>query len=153
MKRLLAVTGLAILLVAQSDVCCAQWVQTNGPYGGEVMAFSKLGSYVFVSTYGGGVFRSSDSGVTWDPMNTGLESVDAREVGSLATMGTKVIACTAGGIFLSTDSGVSWNALDTSGLGMWGLGYFASRDSLFYACGGNGYGIYYSPDSGSTWRP
>ena len=43
-----------------------QWVQTNGPYGGSVWCLAMHKSDIFAGTDGGGIFRSTDSGATWN---------------------------------------------------------------------------------------
>jgi hypothetical protein len=51
MKRLLSFFAAVGLLVAQSPQ--AQWIQTNGPTGGNVRCFAVNGSNLFVGTRGG----------------------------------------------------------------------------------------------------
>ena len=42
------------------------WVQTNGPYGGEILTFYAVPKGVlFVGTEGAGIFRSTDRGNSW----------------------------------------------------------------------------------------
>ena len=40
----------------------AQWVQTDGPYGGDINCFAMSGSTLFAGT-GRGVYRSTDYGI------------------------------------------------------------------------------------------
>ncbi len=53
--RSLLLAGLLALLLA--GTVHAQWIQTNGPYGGDVNCFAVSGTNLFAGTYGGGVFR------------------------------------------------------------------------------------------------
>lgn len=55
MKRLLAFFAIVVLFGAQSLE--AQWIQTNGPYGGDVLCFAVNGSILFAGTNYGGVWR------------------------------------------------------------------------------------------------
>ena len=55
MKRLLSFFAVVVLLGAQS--LQAQWIQTNGPYGGDILCFAVNGSNLFAGTDGGGVWR------------------------------------------------------------------------------------------------
>jgi hypothetical protein len=73
-------------------------------------AFAVNGSNLFVGTiYGGGVFLSTDSGVTWT--NTGLTNT---YVTCLLSIGTNLFAGTQGqGIYLTTDNGLSWDTVNT----------------------------------------
>src|SRR5881397_2200258 len=63
------------ILFTLSVVCTnsidAQWIQTNGPYGGNGSDFIEIGNLIF-SLSSNGVFRSIDTGRTWIGMNNGL---------------------------------------------------------------------------------
>jgi len=66
MKCLLSFFAVVVLLGAQS--LQAQWIQTNGPYGGTINCFAVNGSNLFAGTGGGGVW--------WRPLSemvTGVE--------------------------------------------------------------------------------
>ncbi|MBK6876813.1 MAG: hypothetical protein IPG99_10285 [Ignavibacteria bacterium] len=39
-----------------TDNCEAQWIQTNGPYGGDIRSFAVSGTNLFAGTTSGGVF-------------------------------------------------------------------------------------------------
>ncbi|MGH7452562.1 MAG: regulator, partial [bacterium] len=79
MKRLLSFFAAVVLLGAQS--LQAQWIQTNGPYGGYIQCFAVSGSNLFAGTNGGGVFLSTNNGTSWTAVNTGLTN---RYVNALA---------------------------------------------------------------------
>jgi len=64
-------SGLVILLSSFPLVSDAQWVQTQGPYGGPGGTLACKGSTVFLAS-GWGVFRSSDVGATWTATNLNL---------------------------------------------------------------------------------
>src|SRR5213075_61455 len=82
----------------------AQWVQTNGPNGGTVTCFATSGPNLFAGTNGDGVFRSSDNGTSWTPVNTGL--IDLKKiVRALAVSGTTLVAVTRDAGCRSTDNG------------------------------------------------
>jgi hypothetical protein len=94
----------------------AQWVQTNGPGGGNVGAIAVTGANVFVGTgfsfFGvhnaGGVFRTTDDGAHWTAASSGLTDLC---VASLGVSGTDLFAGTlCSGVFRSTDDGTSWTA-------------------------------------------
>ena len=71
----------------------AQWIQTNGPYGGNVYSFAVSGTNLFVGT-DGGVFLSTNSGTSWTEVNSGLTNTFVR---ALAVSGTNLFAGTMGG--------------------------------------------------------
>ena len=84
----------------------AQWVQTNGPYGGRVLSFAASGTNLFAATAPSGVFLSTNNGKSWSQVNSGLTNT---LVLSLAVNGTNLFAGTDfGGIFLSTNNGTNW---------------------------------------------
>ena len=89
----------------------AQWVQTNGPYEAPVGSLASGDSLIFASTIGAGVYRSTDSGVTWTPSNGTMASTYAH---CLAVYGNNVYAgsATGQGISLSTDNGTTWTAVN-----------------------------------------
>jgi hypothetical protein len=78
----------------------AQWIQTNGPYGGDNRSIVESNGNLFADSHGGGVFVSADNGKSWVARNVGL---DNHYVSSLAVIGTYLFAGTLGrGVFLST---------------------------------------------------
>ena len=89
------------------------WVQTNGPYGGEVRAlYAAPKGGLLAGTWGAGIFRSTDRGNTWTPVNTGL----AYEPGEgfvyvevFAQKGEVLYVGTQGGFYASTDAGNTWH--------------------------------------------
>jgi photosystem II stability/assembly factor-like uncharacterized protein len=73
-KRLIALTLFAALAVIPTCVLRAQWVQTNGIYGGMVGSMGTNGRELFVNIEDVGVFRSTNGGMTWTDTNNGLPS-------------------------------------------------------------------------------
>ena len=64
-----------IILIFCSGFSQAQWVQTNGPYGGEILTLAINGNSVFAGTWNG-VFLSTDSGSSWTSVNNGLTDLE-----------------------------------------------------------------------------
>ena len=94
MKKLLLLA--AIILVNFVPLINAQWVQTNGPYGGTVNCFAVSpngagGTNLFAGADGGGVSLSTDSGISWKKVNSGLTN---NTVNALAVSGTNLFAGT-----------------------------------------------------------
>ena len=84
----------------------AQWVQTNGPGGGIIHALATDGTTHYAGTFGNGVYRSGNNGVSWTRCSNGLSDL---YIYALAIRDNKFFAGTfRHGIFLSTDSGDSW---------------------------------------------
>ena len=72
------------------DLTHAQWAQTNGPYGGNILSFAISGTNLFVGT-DDGIFISTNSGTNWTAANTGLTNTD---VNSLAASDADIFAGT-----------------------------------------------------------
>jgi hypothetical protein len=70
----------------------AQWVQTNGPYGGFVYSLATSGTNIFAGAYGAGILLSTNNGASWTAVNNGLTN---RYVYALAVSGTNLFAGTA----------------------------------------------------------
>lgn len=60
--RSFALWATALCLVPSESI--AQWMQTNGPYGGIVISFAVSGTNLFVGTADGGVFLSTNNGTS-----------------------------------------------------------------------------------------
>src|SRR6266498_287435 len=75
------------------------WVRTSGPGGGSVNAYAAIGSILFAGSFNGGVYRSTDDGVSWTAVNHGLFETDVR---TLAFHSTTLFAGTGHGVFRST---------------------------------------------------
>ncbi len=146
MRRFRLQIIVSVTIVSLSSGLDAQWVQTHGPYAGDNTGLAVLGSILFVGTYGGGVFLSTDNGTSWITVNTGLNDTD---VFALALSGTNLVAGTdRGGVFLSTNNGASWTAVNSGltdstvrALTFKGTNLFAGTDS----------GIFLSTNSGASW--
>lgn len=120
-----------------------------------VQALVTNGSTIYAGTLGG-VFRSSNQGLTWQPVNTGLT---ATRVNSLTTARGVVFAATDGsGVFRSADNGASWQSANNGLRGVY-VNDFAELGDALYACTYNDRsekqeknGVYRSFDNGLTWN-
>lgn len=144
-SKLLIITMLLILCGATIN---AQW-QSIGPYGGIVRCFAKSGTTLFAGSFGGGVFQSTDNGLSWNATNSGLTNLN---ILSLAVNGTTMYAGTnGGGVFISTNSGASWVAVN-NGLTNLSINALAVVGNTVYAgtTATNG-GIFVSTNNGTNW--
>ena len=141
------------LIPSMSARC--QWVQTNGPFSGEIVSLTALGSILFAGTEANGLFRSDDNGLTWKEASPDLNGY---YMGGLLTIGTTLIANGrdkngfGSSLLKSTDSGKTWKF---SGAGIDGFaGYVVREGNLLFTDGG--YDVlpnfypYISRDSGRT---
>jgi hypothetical protein len=143
--------GLALILMLLCPAAPAQWVQTSGPPGGNVSALASSGSSLFAAI-DQGVFRSTNNGKSWMPVNEGLAQFPG--IKCLLVSGTNVFAGTGNGLFRSTSNGASWTAansglLDLNGnvIEVWALA--ASGPNLI--AGSYSQGVFLSTDNGTTW--
>jgi len=139
---------LSVIFMTFAMAASAQWVQTKGPYGGNVTAMTVSGTNLFAGTNGGGIFRSSDNGATWAAANNGLTSTT---ILALTANSKYIFAGTdAGGVFQSTDEGNSWTQTSSS-LAYSDIPTLAIIGTNVLA-GPNAAGVYRSTDYGKSWN-
>ena len=122
----------------------SQWVQTNGPYGGHVYEFAKIGTHVFVAS-NNGVFRSDDQAKTWKSASVDLPKGNIRNI---AVLGNILFATSEGDIYRSDDLGQSWKFVDSLGAIITEL--YIYDQVMVTSMGGSAIAI--SVDSGVTWK-
>ena len=131
------------------------WTQTNGPYGGEIRALHATPEgVVFVGTEGAGIFRSTDGGDTWSPVNTGL-SYDRGEgfmpVNAFVHKGNSLYAGTSGGLYISTNGGDSWRRMTHDRKYSGVNGALIINNCLYISTFEDG--VWYTDDNGDSWVP
>ncbi len=123
----------------------AQWTQA-GLDGYYIRTITATGSNVFVGTSGDGMFRSTNSGLSWSPANSGLVGL---EFPAFAISGSNLYAGSEGeGVFLSTNNGASWSAL--APLTNQFVFALAVSGADLYA-GVDGGGVFRSTNNGASW--
>jgi hypothetical protein len=65
---------------------------------------------IFAGTWGAGIWKSTDFGITWNRTSEGLLSYDIRKL--LALDNNKIFAATASGLYYTNDAGLNWTALN-----------------------------------------
>ena len=115
---------ISLFAAAQSDdtektKSKSTWKQTNGPYGGKITTlYNTSNGILFAGTDGSGVFRSTDQGNSWTPVNTGLNNDPDRfpmVVKAIAQMDDKIYVGTLGTLYISTDIGITWQRVPAFG--------------------------------------
>lgn len=102
------------------------------------------------NTEQGGLYRSIDGGVTWQPIHSGL--LRNRRIFSLAVdprSPQTLYAGTFNRVFKSTDGGFTWKRTPLAGVGLIGaLKVHPSQKNVVYA---GASGLFRSQDGGATW--
>jgi photosystem II stability/assembly factor-like uncharacterized protein len=136
------------LLIASS--LHGQWSHTPGATGGYAAALYSTSEYMLLGIETGGVYRSTDDGVTWQSAFNGLTG---RGPGAyaFAGVGSRVFMSTGVGIAMSTDQGLTWNPANNGlpQLGSYISDFTVKNSGMIFAAGSEA--IYRSNDSGATW--
>jgi photosystem II stability/assembly factor-like uncharacterized protein len=85
----------------------AQWVPSNGPYGGYITAFTASGNSLFAGTYTGSIFLSTNNGSNWEQVYSSNAIFS-----DFAVNGTNIFASTSDGILRATNNGTSGSSLE-----------------------------------------
>ncbi len=120
------------------------WQHVNSwPSNLAVTALAAIGPNILAGTDHGGIYRSTDSGITWFPTDPKLIP---QAINAIAANGQSIFAATGDGLFRSTDDGMNWRSLGIT----WSTGYgLAIAGSNLLAVNYNNF--YLSPDNGETW--
>ncbi len=129
----------------------AQWIQTNGPYSGDITSFAVDDTIIFAGANNGGVYRSTNDGANWTAVETGLMNT---KINALAVDGGNLFMGTIGnynaGIFLSTDNGENW-ILANSGLTNPDIYAIVIDSTNIFV--GTANGLFLSTNNGNLWFP
>jgi len=132
---------------------------TSGPEGGDILTLAvdpSAAGTLYAGTAGGGVFKSTDGGLTWAESSNGLERGSQQDVTALLInpqTPASLYAGTGAGVFISSDGGASWQAASTGLPDYGGIRFLAldpSDPAILYAIATDG--LYKSTDGGQTWK-
>lgn len=146
--------------VASDRALAASWVAL-GPEGADVTTLAVAASspeVVYLGTFGGGVFKSTNGAASWLPASAGLPDLHIQQIVVDPKNPDNVYALAApqgsGFFFRSTDGGASWSAAG-NGLGdeedASALAIDPVNPSTLYL--GSFTRIYKSTTSGTSWVP
>ncbi|MGE5498381.1 MAG: WD40/YVTN/BNR-like repeat-containing protein, partial [Syntrophothermus sp.] len=135
-----------MLAIPVNNCIQAQWIQTNGPYGGTISSIAADGNKVVADIS----FLSTDAGKNWKPINK-IKSLNS--VQALLIRGDTILAgINYGGLYISTNNGSNWDQ-NIQGLK-------ADADIMSLAIAGNGKiyagtdsGLFNSTNNGISWSP
>ncbi len=136
-----------VIILAITTSLKAQWLPSNGPYGGNVKCFFSPSTLLYAGTEGNNVMMSGNNGITW----TSASSVGLTNsvINCFIQRGANYFLGTNGGVFLSTNTGFTWFAVN-SGLYNSTVNTFLSIDQNLYA--GTTGGLFVTSDNGASWQ-
>ena len=114
------------------------------------------GGALWAGTFNRGVFRSTNGGTSWDPVNTGLAGLGSSSVIALVEKGGKLYAGTGGaGVFvLDLATPTQWSEFNL-GFPVFTAGTVAALvlhgTTLVAPAGGNGF-VYRFPEGANAWQ-
>jgi len=125
----------------------ADWTQSAATEGRFVTGLTMHGAALFTSTSDSGVYRSTDNGGIWSAAKAGLP----RDILTIASTGTVLIAGRDPGVYRSTNNGDTWTPANTglSNPSIYAL--FVSGTNIFAGTAGSG--VFRSIDSALSWTP
>ncbi len=136
------------------------WTKLNGgPLEGwtvvAILVHPTNPDIAWVSTLGGGIFRTQDRGIIWEAVNQGLNSlVIIGLAGDPTNPDTLYAGTNDRGVFKSENGGESWKAI-SAGMDpnepIMALVVDPARPNVIYA-GSNRSGVFVSEDGGARWR-
>ena len=119
------------------------WIK-RGMAEANILSLVVKGVNLFAGTKGSGVYHSTNNGISWTAVNTGLtDSV----VQCLTTSGSNLFAATGKGVFYSTNNGINWIHTKMTISNVTSLA--ASGANLF--AGTEGGGVLLTTNDGSSW--
>ena len=152
MRHLIQIGVVLTSLLLVVDAVYPQWVQTNGPEGGNVYCFAFMDSNIFAGT-DVGVFRSTNHGRNWLKANHCIEDLS---VGCLYIFNSIIFAGTQGyGIYTSTDMGNTWTTSNNGMTSSYITGFTVIDTNLFVSTNCNearSGGVYRTTNYGLNWE-
>ena len=141
---------LSIIIVLQFFLCCnylsySQWVQTNNPFGTNVVRLAVNEPNIIAGTNNGGAFLTTDNGTDWSHIG-----LDSSVIYALAVSGANVFAGTNKGVSLTTNNGSTWTIINNGlpgnkfvyNLAVSGINIYAGTDK----------GVCLTVNNGTNWN-
>ncbi|MGV8017399.1 MAG: T9SS type A sorting domain-containing protein [Ignavibacteria bacterium] len=119
---------------------------SNGMTNTQIISLEVCGINFFAGSETGGVYRSSDNGLNWIPVNEGLSNL---AIHTLCSANDRIYSGTNSGIHLSTDFGNNWNRISYSPVGNVIYALVSFGDTVFT---GTSTGVFYSINGGGNWN-
>lgn len=159
--RLIRTLVVLLVSVLSLTVTAQAWDPYNCGFG-NIKSITVHNNALYVASYPNGIFKSTNDGVSWEPVNNGLpvEVVDELEfiyAESVGSNGTFLFAGTSSGIYRSADNGASWQLANgplTANFSVYANKWLRSGSktlAIFAGTIANGGGIYATGNNGNTW--
>jgi photosystem II stability/assembly factor-like uncharacterized protein len=132
-----------------SSNASAQWVPTGGPYGGYTYSVVRYGSDLYAAAEK--LYRSTDGGFTWNPVQTGISDSGHYRV---TVLNNTLFLNGQNGLYRSTDSARSWTKIYGFGIFFFMVSLTSNDSELFMVTSYDfipSWTILRSPDNGNTW--
>ncbi|MBK7445275.1 MAG: T9SS type A sorting domain-containing protein [Ignavibacteria bacterium] len=138
---------ITVLFLFFCSILKADWTQTNGVYGGSIKKVFPVNGNIFIGTMYGGVYVSSDNGISFNLRNSGLTDI---KINSFTSEGNNVyVMCEDSGIFRTSNNGLNWVSANNGLQGMKLLCVGSNGSNIFAGTQSNG--IFKSTNSGLNW--
>lgn len=125
------------------------WLPVNtGITNQNARALFADGDNIFAGTHGGGVFITTNKGVSWKASNSGMSN----RVSCFEKNGTNIFAGTPSeGMYISSSGGKQWKKIN-DGLTNWKIsGIVVAGDKVIAATAGSG--VFATTNNGTSWSP
>lgn len=126
----------------------ASWSVVAGPTVVHVVAFGLDDQHAWAGCWGGGVYLSTDGGVTWQARSNGLTNTVVRTLIVSPLSNSVVYATTEQGLYKTTNMGNSWTRITTSAYAC-GVAVCPAAPQILMV--GTSSGILRSSNGGTSW--
>ena len=106
---------------------------------------------MYAATSEAGVFKSTDRGRHWQPVNRGLTRVNVLSLAADSAAPATIYAGTSGGLFKSTDAGASWRVAGAELADEQIKALLPDPKDAKTIYAGTVHGLWRSRDAGATW--
>ena len=138
-------------------------IEQMGPFGGDVRSLlldSRKAGAVYLGTSNGRIFKSSDGGASWTPLNPGIGPyryvidtlVQHPKEKDRLFAGAWDLHSDGGGLFESSDAGLTWKRVMLPQPYSAVRGLSVCRKSPEHMIVGTLAGVYVSSDGGARWK-